>query len=192
MIVVGITGASGVIYGKRICEELVKKDKKAGLVVTENAKSIICSELNLKKYSKDNLFDKDTGSNIQEFSINNMSAPIASGSFKTEGMIIAPCSINSLASMAAGICNNLLLRAAQVTLKERKKLVILPRESPLSIIQLRNLLSLAEAGAIIVPPCPAFYHNPVTVEDLIDFTVSRVLNLFGIENDLLKPWGSEE
>jgi flavin prenyltransferase len=188
MIVVGITGASGVIYGKRICEEFVKQGEEVALVVTEHAKSVICQELNVKTYSKDNIFSEEIGKKIKEFSVSHIGASIASGSTKTSGMVIVPCSINSLGAIASGICNNLLLRAAQVTLKEKRKLVIVPRESPLGIIQLRNLLTLSEAGAIIVPPCPAFYHNPKTVDDLINFTVSRVLNLFGIENKLILPW----
>jgi len=190
MIVVGITGASGVIYGKRICEELAKRDKTVGLVVTEQGKDIICRELKIKKYSKERIFEKSLQKKITEFSVSHMAAPIASGSFPTTAMVIAPCSVNTLGAIAAGICDNLLLRTAQVTLKEGRKLLLLPRETPLGVIQLRNMLALCEAGAFIVPPCPGFYHNPETMEDLIDFTVARVLNLLGIKNDLLKPWGS--
>jgi len=188
MIIVGITGASGVIYGKRICEELARHGHEVALVVTEHAKGVICQELKIKSYRKNKLFSGEICKKIKEFSISDMSASVASGSFKTSGMIIAPCSINSLGAMAAGICNNLLLRSAQVTLKEKRPLVIVPRESPLGLIQLRNLLTLSEAGAIIVPPCPAFYNDPETVDDIINFTVSRVLNLLGIENNLTKPW----
>ncbi|HPZ09596.1 MAG TPA: UbiX family flavin prenyltransferase [Candidatus Eremiobacteraeota bacterium] len=191
MIILGITGASGVIYGKRICEELVRYKKDVGLIVTEHAKDVLCHELKLKYYSKDEIFSSEIGNKIKEFSISDMKAPLASGSFKTEGMVIAPSSINSLASIAGGICNNLLLRSAQVTLKERRKLILVPRESPLGTIQLRNLLTLSEAGALIVPPCPAFYYNPETIEDIINFTVSRVLNLLGIENNLITPWGEK-
>ena len=190
MIVVGITGASGVIYGKRICDEIVKNGGKVGLVVSEDGKDIIKRELN-KEYSLENLFHKDIIPGITEFSVNNMAASIASGSFKTEGMVIAPCSINTLGAMAAGLCNNLLLRAGQVNLKERRPFIILPRESPLGLIQLKNLTLLCEAGATIVPPIPAFYHNPRSIDDLVDFTVSRVLNLLGIEHNLIRGWGCE-
>ncbi len=189
MIIVGITGASGVIYGKRICEELVRHGHEVALVVTEHAKGVICQELKIKSYQKNKLFSGEISEKIKEFSISNMSASIASGSFKTSGMVIAPCSINSLGAMAAGICNNLLLRSAQVTLKEKRPLIIVPRESPLGLIQIRNLLALSESGATIVPPSPAFYNDPKTVDDIINFTVSRVLNLLGIENNLMKPWG---
>ncbi|MEQ8222997.1 MAG: UbiX family flavin prenyltransferase [Candidatus Eremiobacterota bacterium] len=188
MIIVGITGASGVIYGKRICEELVRHGNEVALVVTEHAKRVICQELKIKSYQKNKIFSEEISEKIKEFSISDMSASIASGSFKTSGMVIAPCSINSLGAMAAGICNNLLLRAAQVTLKEKRPLIIVPRESPLGLIQIRNLLTLSESGATIVPPSPAFYNNPKTVDDIISFTVSRVLNLLGIENNLTKPW----
>ena len=189
MIVVGITGASGVIYGKRICEEIAKSGSAAGLVVTEQGKDIICRELKIKSYSKDKLFTENLRDKIIEFSISDMAASIASGSFPTSAMVIAPCSINTLGAISAGICNNLLLRAAQVTLKEGRKLILLPRESPLGLIQLKSLTGLCEAGAHIVPPCPAFYHNPKTIDDLVDFTVSRVLNLLNIDNNLIKPWG---
>jgi len=189
MIIVGITGASGVIYGKRICEELVRHGHEVALVVTEHAKGVICQELKIKSYQKNKLFSGEISKKIKEFSISNMSASIASGSFKTSGMVIVPCSINSLGAMAAGICNNLLLRSAQVTLKEKRPLIIVPRESPLGLIQIRNLLALSESGATIVPPSPAFYNDPKTVDDIINFTVSRVLNLLGIENNLTKPWG---
>jgi 4-hydroxy-3-polyprenylbenzoate decarboxylase len=189
MIIVGITGASGVIYGKRICEELVRHGHEVALVVTEHAKVVICQELKVKSYEKNKIFSEEISEKIKYFSISDMSASIASGSFKTSGMVIAPCSINSLGAMAAGICNNLLLRAAQVTLKERRPLIIVPRESPLGMIQLRNLLTLSEAGAIIVPPSPAFYNDPETVDDIINFTVSRVLNLLGVENNIIKSWG---
>jgi len=190
MIIVGITGASGVIYGKRICEELINHGKKVGLIITEYGKNVISGELKIGSYSKEKLFGKND--NITEYNISDLTAPVSSGSFKTEGMIIAPCSINTLAGIASGICNNLLLRSAQVTLKERRKLIIVPRESPLNLIVLRNLLTLCKAGADIVPPIPAFYNDPETIDDLINFTVSRVLNLFSIENNLIRPWGESQ
>jgi 4-hydroxy-3-polyprenylbenzoate decarboxylase len=137
-------------------------------------------ELKIKSYQKNKLFSGEISKKIKEFSISNMSASIASGSFKTSGMVIVPCSINSLGAIAAGICNNLLLRSAQVTLKEKRPLIIVPRESPLGLIQIRNLLALSESGATIVPLLLPFIMTRRTVDDIINFTVSRVLNLLGM------------
>jgi len=190
MIIVGITGASGVIYGKRVCEELAYHGKEVGLIITKHGENVISEELKIGKYSKEKLFAHND--NIKEYNIEDLTAPVSSGSFKTEGMIIVPCSINTLAGIASGICNNLLLRCAQVTLKERRKLIIVPRESPFNLIVIRNLMTLCESGADIVPPIPAFYNNPKTIDDLIDFTVSRILNLFAIENNLTRPWGESK
>jgi len=121
----------------------------------------------------------------------DQAAPISSGSYRTDGMIIAPCSMKSLASIRVGLSDNLITRAADVVLKERKKLVIVPRETPLSSIHLENMLHLSNYGAIIVPPMPAFYNKPKTLDDVVDHFVARILDQFGIDNDYTTRWGEK-
>jgi len=178
---IAITGASGVIYGKRLLEELRNKKIETHLVISQAAKKIIKHELGTSEKSLEKL-----ANHVHE--IDDWSSPIVSGSFKTDGMVIIPCSMKTLAGIANGFAENVILRAADVTLKEKRKLIIVPRETPLNTIHLRNMLELAKQGAYIVPAMPAFYHKPKNIDDLVDFVVGRVLDILEIEHNLYKRW----
>lgn len=181
-LIVGITGASGVIYGIRLLEVLSGVEGvETHLIITE------ASELNIK-YETD--WEVAQVRALADFShdVRNLGAPVSSGSFPVDGMIVAPCSMKTLAALANSYAENLLLRAADVTLKERRKLVLLVRETPLNLAHLRNMEQLAEMGAVILPPVPAFYHHPRTIQDIVDHTIGKVLDLFGIEHDLFARW----
>ncbi|MEY2697004.1 MAG: hypothetical protein RL333_1142 [Pseudomonadota bacterium] len=182
-IILGMTGATGAIYGKRILEVLKAQGVfETHLVVSDAGALNIHYELGIKRGALGELAD-------QVHRIDDIAAPIASGGFKTEGMIIAPCSMKTLASIAHGFGDNLISRAADVVLKERRRLVVVPREAPLNLAHVRNMVSLTEMGGIIYPPVPAFYAKPVTLDDLVDETVGRVLSLLEIQTEgLYKPW----
>jgi flavin prenyltransferase len=178
---IAITGASGVIYGKRLLEVLQDKKIETHLVISQAAKKIVKHELGTTEKTLEKL-----ANHVHE--IDDWSSPIVSGSFKTDGMVIVPCSMKTLAGIAHGFAENVILRAADVTLKEKRKLVLVPRETPLNIIHLRNMLDLAKQGAHIVPAMPAYYHNPKNIEDLVDFVIGRVMDLLGIDHSLYKRW----
>lgn len=180
-IIVGISGASGAIYGIELLKALKELKIETHLVVSKTAQITIAQET---AYSLPQ---------IQEMAdfvhpAADMAASISSGSFKTAGMIIAPCSVRSLAEIATGTTTSLLTRAADVVLKERRKLVLLVRETPLHSIHLRNMLTLSDMGAIIAPPLPAFYSKPISLHDMVMHTVGRTLDLFDIEHALIKRW----
>lgn len=181
-IIVGISGASGVLYGIRLMEVLAEKGVKTHLIMTEAAEQIIEIETD---YSSEAVKKLATWNHAPE----DFSAPIASGSHITGGMVIAPCSMKTLGAVANGISDTLLTRAADVCLKEERKLILLPRETPLSLIHLENMLKAKKAGASILPACPGFYSRPKTIEDLINTMVGRALDLLGIENDIFRRWG---
>lgn len=182
-IILGMTGATGAIYGKRILEVLRSHGGyETHLVVSDAGALNIQYELGIKRNVIGELADK-------VHRIDDIAAPIASGGFKTEGMIIAPCSMKTLAAIAHGFGDNLISRSADVVLKERRKLVVIPREAPLNLAHVRNMVSVTEMGAVIYPPVPAFYAKPVTIADLVDETVGRVLSLLEIQTEgLYKPW----
>jgi 4-hydroxy-3-polyprenylbenzoate decarboxylase len=180
-LIIAITGASGVIYSKRLLEILRNKKVDVHLVISQAAEKIIAHELSITKESLEKL-----ANHIYE--VNDWSSPIVSGSFKTDGMVIAPCSMKTLAGIANGFAENVILRAADVTLKEKRKLLLVPRETPLNTIHLRNMLELANQGAVIVPAMPAYYHKPKSVEALADFVVGRILDVLGIEHNLYQRW----
>lgn len=182
-IVLGMTGATGAIYGKRILEVLRDHGEyETHLVVSDAGALNIHYELGIKRSEIGELADK-------VHRIDDIAAPIASGGFKTDGMIIAPCSMKTLAAIAHGFGDNLISRAADVVLKERRRLVVVPREAPLNLAHVRNMVSLTEMGGIIYPPVPAFYAKPVTISDLVDETVGRVLSLLEIQTQgLYRPW----
>ncbi len=182
-LIVAITGASGVVYGKRLLEVLREKKVETYLIVSKAAENVIDHELETTKRELEKL-----ASHVYE--VNDLNAPIVSGSFKTDGMIVIPCSMKTLAGIAHGYSDNLILRAADVTLKEKRKLILVPRETPLSVVHLRNMLDLAGQSVFIVPAMPAYYHKPDKIEDLIDFIVGKVLDLLGIEHELFKRWSS--
>ena len=181
-LIVGISGASAAIYGIRLLEVLKETDVETHLVITSAAKKIILLETDFAVEEVEAMAD-------HVYDMDDIGAAIASGSFKTDGMVIIPCSIKSLSAIANSYSANLLLRAADVTLKERRRLVAVVRETPLHRGHLQLMLRLTDMGAMIFPPLPAFYHRPKTVEDIVDHTVGRVLDLFDIDHALFERWG---
>ena len=180
-LIIGISGASGVIYGVRLLEALKPLPVETHLVMSRTAEITLAYETRLKVAAVRELADV-------AHDVDDLAASISSGSFRTMGMIVAPCSMRSLGEIAHGISSNLLTRAADVVLKERRKLVMLVRDTPLHAIHLRNMATLAEMGAIIAPPVPAFYNRPETLDDVIDHTVGRVLDLFDLDTGRVKRW----
>ena len=180
-LIVGISGASGVIYGVRLLQALKRLPVETHLVMTHTAEEALAHETDFKINDVRRLADV-------AFRIDDLAAAISSGSYRTIGMIVAPCSMRSLGEIAHGITSNLLTRAADVVLKERRRLVLVARETPLHAIHLRNMVTLAEMGAIIAPPVPAFYNRPKTLNDVIDHTVGRVLDLFDLDTGKVKRW----
>ena len=188
---VGITGASGSIYGVRLIEELVKRDNEVYLVITGNGKKVLEYELDLNFQLWMQNINKDRNV-IKLCDIEDMFSPIASGSFKTDGMIIVPCSMGTLSKISNGTSDNLLTRAADVMIKEKRKLILIPRESPLSSIHLKNMLFLSNLNVSIIPPIPAFYQKPNTIEDIINISIGRILCSLNVENDLYEEWGTNK
>lgn len=180
-LIIAITGASGVIYGKRFLEVLKEKKVETHLIVSKAAEKVIEHELEMTKKDLEGL-----ASHV--YSVDDLSAPFMSGSFQTDGMIIIPCTMKTLAGIASGYSDNLILRAADVTLKERRKLIVVPRETPLSVVHLRNMLEVAKLGVFVVPAMPAYYHKPKRIDDLVDFVVGKVLDCLGLEHKLFKRW----
>ncbi|MFW6097751.1 MAG: UbiX family flavin prenyltransferase [Chloroflexota bacterium] len=183
-LIVGITGASGVIYGVRLLELLKDvADVESHLVMSNAAAQTIGLETDYSAAQVEAMADV-------VYRFRDIAAAISSGSFQTEGMVVIPCSMKTLAGIAHSYSDNLLLRAADVTLKDRRKLVLVPRETPLHLGHLRAMVQVTEMGAIVAPPLPAFYHRPQTIDDIINQTVNRVLDLFAIEleDDLFQRW----
>jgi len=181
-LIVGISGASGVIYGARLLELLRPLPVETHLVISRTADLTLAVETDLKPGAIRGLADVVHANS-------DMAAPISSGSFKTMGMVVAPCSIRSMAEIASGVTTTLLSRAADVVLKERRRLVLLVRETPLHTGHLRTMTALSEMGAVIAPPVPAFYAKPQTLDEMIDQTLGRILDLFGLETGLVRRWG---
>jgi 4-hydroxy-3-polyprenylbenzoate decarboxylase len=195
--IVGISGASGAPYALRLLQALVRGGHSVYCSISGDGLSIVQDEtgLKLKGSEADIRFAlekhlKAKKGQVNYFDENNMYAPIASGSVKVDAMVVIPCSMKTLAAIAQGYASTLIERAADVTLKERRKLIIVPRETPLSAIHLKNMLTLAELGCHIIPAMPAFYHHPKHVSDMVDFIVGRILDSMEIENDLSPRWGS--
>jgi 4-hydroxy-3-polyprenylbenzoate decarboxylase len=181
---VAITGASGVVYGIRMLEVLKKLKVETHLVMSDwGAKNV--------KIETDKTVDYVRSLATRSYEDNDMAAPMSSGSFKTDGMAVVPCSMKTLASIANGFDDSLVSRAAGVCLKEQRRLVLVPRETPLSKIHLDNMSKLADAGAVILPAMPGFYHSPKTMDDLIDHVVGKVLDQFDIDHGLFKRWGGQ-
>ncbi len=181
-LIIGISGASGIVYGVRALETLKDSDIETHLVMSRSAEITLAYEMGLKVAELHALADV-------VHPIADIGASIASGSFKTEGMLVAPCSIRSMSEIATGTTDNLLTRAADVVLKERRRLVLMVRETPLHVGHLRTMTSVSEMGAIVMPPVPAFYHKPATIDDIVSQTVGRALDLFGIDPGIVKRWG---
>jgi 4-hydroxy-3-polyprenylbenzoate decarboxylase len=181
-LIVGISGASGVLYGARLLQVLRNTDIETHVVMTKAAEVTFAHETSMKIAEVKALADVC-------HRIDDMAAPISSGSFRTMGMIVAPCSVRSMSEIATGCTTTLLTRSADVALKERRKLVLMVRETPLHTGHLRTMTALSEMGAIIAPPVPAFYNRPESLADVIDHSVGRVLDLFGIEVGVVTRWG---
>jgi 4-hydroxy-3-polyprenylbenzoate decarboxylase len=193
---VAISGASGAPYAYRVLHTLIKGGHNIYLCISGNGLSILNDEtaLELKgpesdiQVSLEKHFGAKEGQ-ITYFDVNYMYAAIASGSVRVDAMVVVPCSMKTLAAIANGFASNLIERAADVMIKEKRKLILVPRETPLSAIHLRNMLTLAEVGCHIIPAMPAFYHHPKHISDMVDFIAGRVLDSMGVENDLSPRWG---
>ena len=183
-LIVGITGATGIAYGIRLLERLREASVETHLVISRWGARTLIHET---PYSREQVEALASTT----YAPGDMGAAISSGSFKTDGMIIAPCSAKTLAAIAHGYGDNLIHRAADVILKERRRLVLVVREAPLSDIHLENMLKLSRMGAVILPPLPAFYNHPRTIDDLVDHTVSRMLDQFGLETSGVERWAGE-
>lgn len=187
-VIVAITGASGAPYGVRLLEVLAMHHIPTWLMISSHGWRLLTEECGIKD---DRELKKATGgdwASVRVFDDKNRGAEPASGSAKTLGMVICPCSMGTVAAIAHGTSRSLIERAADVVLKERRMLILVPRETPLSLVHLRNLTLAAEAGALVLPAAPAFYHKPQTVRDLLDFVVQRVLDHLGLEIELVARW----
>lgn len=188
--VIGITGASGSIYGVRAAEELLKRENQVHMVLTRNGEKVLSYEL--EKNLDEVLGELNgCGGKLIVHEIDDLFASIASGSVKVDGMAIVPCSMSTLGEIANGVSKNLLGRAADVCIKEKRKLIIVPREMPVNSIHLKNMLTLSETGVNILPAMPGFYQRPKTLDDIINFVVGRVLSGLGIENNLYIKWRND-
>ncbi len=194
-IAVAITGASGAIYGIRLIEELLKAGSRVSLLISKSGLIVLKEECGLDWSGDENAMNgtirayfKVAADSLVYYGDNNFFSPLASGSAAPAAMIVAPCSMGSLARIAAGLSGNLLERAADVMLKEGKPLLLLPRETPFSAIHLENMLKLARLGVRIIPAMPGFYGHPRTIDDIVDFVVGKMLDQLGIEGNLFKRW----
>lgn len=197
-IAVALTGASGMPYGMRLIECLIRAGCRVQLVYTQAAQIVAKQEMDLAlagtRETAEMLGAKFGAAEGQllVYGREEWFAPIASGTNPPDAMVICPCTMGTLASVAAGLSSNLIERAADVCLKEGRKLVIVPREAPFSTLHLENMLRLSRMGVVILPPSPGFYHHPQSVQDLVDFVVARVLDQIGVEHGLMKRWGQEK
>lgn len=194
-IALAITGASGAVYGRRLLEELVARPElEIHLMISPSAQKVMQVEegitLNLESFDIAKLNIKPAAKLLYHRH-DNIAAPISSGSFRVESMAIVPCSMGCAAAIAHGLSDNLIERAADVMLKERRPLIVVPRETPLSTVHLKNLLTLSELGAMVLPASPGFYNKPQSVADMVNFVVARVLDHLKIEHTLAKRWGGE-
>lgn len=180
-LVVAITGATGVIYGVTLLQQLKRMGIEVHLMMSQWARHTIELETALRP-------DEVTAKADYYYREDDLAAPVASGSFRHQGMIIAPCSMKTLSGLAHGYAENLIVRAADVTLKEGRPLILMPRETPLHTIHLENMLKAAKAGAVIMPPMPSFYDQPRSLEDMVQQTVGRVLDRLGLDNNLVNRW----
>lgn len=196
-IVVGITGASGSIYGLRLAEELLRAGKQVSLLLSDAGRQVLAFEtgLNLAENAEEcrrqlrQYFAVDE--QLEHYALSDFFAPIASGSSAPDAVAICPCSMGTAGRIAAGLSDNLLERVADVALKERKRMILVPRETPFNQLHLENLLRLAQAGAQILPAMPAFYQQPQSVADLVDFVVGKILDNLDVEHQLFRRWGTE-
>ncbi|MCI0774291.1 MAG: UbiX family flavin prenyltransferase [Chloroflexi bacterium] len=195
--VLGIAGASGAPYARRVLEQMLMAGHVVKAVITDAGRKVLAVEEGLvltgnTEADRPALIEwaraSDAPGTFELFHHKDVAAPIASGSFAVDGMVVVPCSGGTLGRIAHGMSNGLLERAADVCLKERRRLVLVPREMPLSLIHLRNMTAVTEAGAIVLPASPGFYHNPESIDDLVDMVAGRILASLGIDSRLMKPW----
>ena len=191
-VVLALTGASGAPYGVRLLEVLAKQRIPVWLIASEHGMRLLREECSIK--SLEGLKEATGGdwTSVVLFPDDDRGAKPASGSQRTAGMVICPCSMATVAAVAGGTSRSLVERAADVTLKERRKLILVPRETPLSLVHLRNLVTVTEAGAVVIPAAPGFYHRPTRVSELVDFIVQRVLDQLGIDLEIARRWGGDE
>ncbi|MDN3555313.1 flavin prenyltransferase UbiX [Halomonas maura] len=195
-VTVAITGASGAQYGLRLIDALVAADHEVWVMISKAAHLVIATETQAELPARPERLAASLGERsgarpgqIRCFGREDWMAPVASGSGTSSAMVICPCSTGTLSAVACGASNNLIERAADVVLKERRRLILVPRETPLSAIHLQHMLELSRLGAVVLPAAPGFYHRPQTVDDLVDFIVARILNQLGIEHRLMPRWG---
>lgn len=186
---IGLTGASGSIYGVRLIRELALREHHVDVVITNAGKKVMEEELGAAgQKAIEKLLFSSKRERVRVWENDDFTAPFMSGSNAYEAVVIIPCSVGKLGAIASGISSNLLERMADVALKERRQLILVVRETPLSLIHLKNMVKVTRAGAQILPAMPAFYHHPKTIDDMVDFVVGKVLNLLRIEHDLFKGW----
>jgi 4-hydroxy-3-polyprenylbenzoate decarboxylase len=195
-LVVAITGASGVVYAVRLVRVLLNAGRTVLLTISPSGQQVLREEMqiavDLDNFDRSLLLGDEHEGELEYFHYRDFLAPIASGSHLTGGMVVCPCSGSTLSAIAHAGSNNLIHRAADVHLKERRKLILVPRETPLSLLQLENMRRACEAGAVILPAMPGWYHGVRSVEDLIDFVVARLLDQLGVPHSLMKRWGEED
>jgi flavin prenyltransferase len=190
-IVLAITGASGAPYGVRLLEVLATRRVPVWLIASEYGMRLLHDECNIKSLEGLKQATGGDWSSVELFPDDDRGAKPASGSQRTGGMVVCPCSMGTVAAIASGTSRSLVERAGDVTLKERRKLILVPRETPLSLIHLRNLVSVTEAGAVVIPAAPGFYHRPTKVSELVDFIVQRILDQLGLDIEIARRWGGE-
>ena len=192
-ICLGITGASGAVYAVRLLEVLLAAGREVHFSISPSGREVIQQELglslDLQKLQPEDLLE--SGGNFYYYHHQDFMAPIASGSFLTAGMVVCPCSGTTLSAIASGAAGNLIQRAAEVHLKERRKLILVPRETPLSLAHIDNMRRVTEAGAVVLPASPGWYHGVKSTNDLVDFVVARICDQLGVEHQLMKRWGAE-
>jgi 4-hydroxy-3-polyprenylbenzoate decarboxylase len=189
-IVVGITGASGAPYAVRLLQQLTAAHRSVSLIVSKYGMRLLDTEMGIESIDalRESVGKDRWDSCVETYGNDDRGAPPASGSSLSAGMIVCPCSMGTLSAIAVGSSRSLIERAADVTLKERRKLILVPRETPLSAIHLENMLRLSRAGAVVMPAAPGFYHRPKEITDLVDFMVARMLDQLGVEQTLIKRW----
>lgn len=192
-IVMAVTGASGAPYAVRLLETLVERRQQVALIVSDHGLRLLDTEMGIGSVSalKDRVGAAGWDAAVRVYDDRDRGAAPASGSALTAGMVICPCSMGTMSAIAVGASRSLVERAADVALKERRTLVLVPRESPYSVVHLENMLTLTRAGAVVLPASPGFYHRPRSIDDLVNFVVARVLDHLGVEHDLVPRWGSE-
>lgn len=188
--VVAITGASGAVYGRRLVQLLAEAGRDVHLVISPNGALVMRDELRIGAPTAD-AFTKSAADRVSIHAYDDVGCELASGSFPSDGMIVCPCSSNTLAGIANGLAGNLITRAAAVTLKERRRLVLCPREMPLSPIDVANMYRASQAGVVVCPASPAFYMSPASIEELVDFVAGRLLDLMGVEHRLHTRWAQQ-